>query len=166
MRIQSLILTVSAFAMTGGCYRTVPPAPATLRAGTPVAAPFARTWLAAVDAFADKNMGIRTIDRSSGLIVADPVDVPANDAGTLADCGAAIVGDIREAIRPTSATYNVRVRATADSTSSIVLVTVRFVHVATSPYGTAAADCSSTGAWETAFESAVKAKAETRGASH
>ncbi len=139
----------------------IPPAPAPVRLWSPVSAPFAETWMAAVDAFADKNIGIRTIDRSSGLIVADPVSVPApvgaeatRTPSTLADCGRDILGMYDF---PTSAVYNVRVRG--DSLSSTVLVSVRWVHVLLTLPETV---CASSGLWETAFEKAIKDKAEGR----
>jgi hypothetical protein len=126
-----------------------------------VAAPFAKTWTAVVDVFADKNIGIRTIDRSSGLVVADPVTVASEDnkhTHSLADCGEVKMGTLATFNQPASAVYNVRVRG--DSITSTVLVTIHYTgHQGGS---TITLDCSSTGAWEASFETAAKAKAETR----
>jgi hypothetical protein len=148
------------FASIAGCISTVPPAPQLApRTATTVAAPFGKTWTAVVDVFADKNVGIRTIDRSSGLIVADPVTVSEegrNSPHSLADCGSTTFASVQTYNQPTSAIYNVRVRG--DSTSSTVLVTLRYVgHKGTS---TDVIDCASKGTWESAFETAAKVKAE------
>ncbi len=123
-----------------------------MRTPVPVAAAFAKTWEAGVDVFADKNIGIRTLDRSSGLIVADPVSVPIKTRNPrtpleLADCGRNEFGYYEQ---PTNATYNVRVRG--DSVRSTVLVTVRWMSIQTT--------CTSTGVWEREFEKLVKEKAE------
>jgi hypothetical protein len=114
-----------------------------------------------IDAFAAKNIGIRTIDRSSGLLVADPVSAPPwnrDDRDTpsdLADCGRDHVGGFgMHFVPPARGYYNVLVRG--DSTKSTVLVTVRWIAAFTN------IDCTSSGVWEGQFESAVKARAERR----
>ena len=142
-----------------GCIPPVPPATPIARPPVPVAAPFAKTWEASVDVFADKNIGVRTIDRSSGLIVADPVTVPIKFQNPktpieVADCGQSY-GRYEQ---PTNATYNVRVRG--DTVGSTVLVTVRWVIAETSISREIA--CTSTGVWEREFEKLVKEKAEAR----
>src|SRR6266705_3775805 len=100
------------------------PAPPVPRAGvTQVAASFSKTWDAVIDDFASQNVPIKTIDRTSGLIVAERLSV-ARDAGDVADCGTdMMIGRLY----PTSATYNVLVRG--DSTKSTVRVTVRWLRV-------------------------------------
>lgn len=143
------------------CVPPVPPPAPQVRPAALVTASFGKTWQAAVDVFADKNVGIRTIDRSSGLIVADPVLVPVDARGgfslpnPLADCGRDMLGHFPP---PSSAVYNVRVKG--DSSTSTVLVTVRWITV----HSNLAAQevvCATKGVWEGAFEKAVMEKAET-----
>lgn len=157
MKRLSAMQVLSAFTITcvlAGCATAIPPATAIERVAAPVAAPFAKTWEASVDAFADKNIGVRTIDRSSGLIVADPVALPFLSRNprtplALADCGRNEFGYYEQ---PANATYNVRVRG--DSVRSTVLVTVRWTMMSSTV-------CTSTGVWEREFEKLVKAKAES-----
>jgi hypothetical protein len=147
----------------GGCISFTPPATAPRRAPVPVSASFGRTWDAVIDAFADKNVAIRTIDRTSGLIAADPVIIPsltgeATKPSELADCGSRKAAGVpTEYALPTSAVYNVRVRG--DSSSSTVLVTVRWVTGQTRHF-LAGEECASSGLWEGQIESTVKTRAE------
>ena len=127
----------------------VPPTPPTKeapRAGTPVAASFDKTWNAAVDVFALYNIPIRTIDKASGLIVAERMIVRDS---SFADCGKDGFGKV---IRPSALTWNVLVRA--DSAHTNVRANVFYE----SPSG----PCSSLGKWESYFETNVKARAEGR----
>jgi hypothetical protein len=163
MKNFSVLRTIRLLAATSilaGCAAAIPPVTRPERAAVPVAATFAKTWDASVDVFADKNIGVRTIDRSSGLIVADPVSVPTRprDPRTpleLADCGRNEFGYYEQ---PTNAIYNVRVRG--DSARSTVLVTVRWTQASPSPSHQIV--CISTGVWEREFEKLVKEKAEAR----
>lgn len=134
-----------------------PPQSAPLvRTGTTVQSSFTKTWDAVIDLFADRNIPIRTIDRSSGLIATDVLSATGADK-TWADCGSAMQG----IVVPDKATYNVLVRG--DSSHSTVKVTVRWVGTASSlgPSYTPV-DCVSRGVWETEFEQAVTKKAEGR----
>lgn len=136
--------------MLSGCVVPAPPAPPTPRDAMAVGAGFGRTWDSAIDVFAERNIAIRTIDRASGLIVAEPMKV---GSGAYADCGRTM-WDVE--IPPTDATWNLLVRG--DSTRSTVKATVRFA--STSPaYGTSVV-CSSRGTWETSLEERIKASAE------
>lgn len=134
-----------------------PPQTAPLvRTGTTVPAPFNKTWDAVIDIFADRNIPIRTIDRTSGLIATDVLGTSSADK-TWADCGSAMAG----AVLPDHATYNVLVRG--DSNQSTVKVTVRWVGTAASMGPTyTPVECVSRGVWETDFEQAVMKKAEGR----
>lgn len=134
----------------------VPPAPPQPRAAVSVSAPFARTWESAVDVFAERNIPIRTLDRASGLIVAEPQKVSRTDAPMLADCGSSPMGIPFNA---SDATWNLLVRG--DSLRSTVRATVRFV-AASSGMGAATVDCSTKGVWESQLEERVKASAETK----
>lgn len=142
-----------AFLALAGC-TTIPPAPAPTRAPSPVAASFDRTWSAAVDIFAEKNIGIRTIDRASGLIVGDPMSVEGKNTTTpyeFADCGQ----DMFEGHPwPTVAIYNVRVKG--DTAASTILVSVRWLR----QLGGESLTCTSKGVWESQFEESVRTRAQ------
>jgi len=128
-----------------------------------VAASFSKTWDAVIDAFADKTVSLRTIDRTSGLIAADPVAVPytledLEFPNVLANCGKGnVTGLAPRFVPPTIASYNVRVRG--DNVVSTILVTVRRTTNASRTFE-AGTLCSSTGLWEGQFETIVKTKAE------
>ena len=147
IRRFSCLVTV---VLIAGCTPTMPAPPAP-RTATPVSASFGKTWNAVVDQFAEQNIPIKTIDRASGLIVADPQRVSSGSG--IADCGS----NGMSALDPDEATWNVLVRG--DSTSSTVKATVRFV--ITGLYGVMR-ECSTTGQWESAFEHRVKDIAEGR----
>jgi hypothetical protein len=49
--------------------------PPVVREQTAVAASFGRTWDAVIDHFAERNISIRTMERSSGFIAAEPFRV-------------------------------------------------------------------------------------------
>jgi len=144
---QRLLLILG---LVTACAPTPPTTVATPRVGTTVQASFGRTWNAVIDQFADRNIPIRTIDRSSGLIATDMLGMGVGDslASTWADCGADMVGS---QLPPGHATYNVLVRG--DSTSTLVKVTVRWNLLL-------GGECVTHGVWEQDFENAVKAKAE------
>jgi hypothetical protein len=145
-----------------GCITTVPAPVAKPRAPTPIHASFATTWTSAVDVFADKNIGIRTIDRSSGLIIAEPVRIPQGDIhapSPLADCGGTNVIGQRTYNRPLYGVYNVRVRG--DTATSTVFVTVRWSALMGASKDSTE-ECATTGQWESGFEQAVVQRAERR----
>lgn len=129
-----------------------------------VRASFAKTWEAAVDVFAERNIPIKTVDRASGLIVAEVQAVSVKDSVGLADCGSNALG-IK--LWPDVATWNLLVRG--DSTRATVKANVRFVMVTGSTrglFGTeqqgTVTDCSTLGKWETDFETQLKAAAEKK----
>jgi hypothetical protein len=128
------------------------PAPPVQRAPTPVAASFGRTWDAAIDAFAARNIPIRAIDRASGFIVADATATPEDTA--YADCGMYMGFPVD----PTGAVYNVVVRG--DSTRSSVRVTVRWEAATGVGASTTDKECSTKGRWEAEVEAQIKARAE------
>lgn len=136
-----------------GCVPPVPPAAPAPRQAMVVAAPLNRTWDATIDVFAERNIQIKTIDKASGLIVAEPQKT--SDA-TIADCGKNMYG---MAVLPTDATWNVLVRG--DSATSTVKATVRFMSITTGTYGSSV-ECSSRGSWETSLEERIKVSAEAK----
>jgi hypothetical protein len=105
------------------------------------------TWDAVIEVFAARNIPIRTIERVSGLIVTDNLNV-GPEGKEWANCGSAGLG-------PSHGTYNVLVRG--DSIRSMVKATVRW-----SLYVSQAADteCSTTHEWERRFEDQIKQLAE------
>jgi hypothetical protein len=125
---------------------------------TPVGASFAATWEATVDLFAEQNIQIKTIDRSSGILVAERASIGATTQ-KLADCGT----DMGIDLRPTSVTYNVLVRG--DSSAATLRVNARWVRVGMGRglrTDTVSEECGSTGLWETDFERDVKTRAEAK----
>ena len=137
-----------------------PPEPPAPRTAMDVNAPFAKTWEAAIDVFAERNISIKTLDRASGLIVAEPVKVGAG--GTeFADCGTDAM-QVRQ--YPTDATWNLVVRG--DSTKSTVRANVRFIRIGMSraalSTATVTEECSTRGVWETDFETRLKVTAEAK----
>jgi hypothetical protein len=142
------------FGLFAGCV-TPPSTAPTPRTAMSVNAPFAKTWNAVIDVFSDRNIPIRTIDRTSGLIATDKLSVPAQQGVKWADCGK----NNGEAVPPQLAVYNVLVRG--DSTQSTVKVTVAWTSVVTPMGGNAqGVDCVTHGVWESDLENTVRAKAE------
>lgn len=158
MRLAPICLLVGV-----ACAPYVPPKAPTPRTATPVAASFDRTWNAVIDVFASRVITIETMERASGFIVASTAGIPgyskADSATALsyADCGKP-AGSAFSAPHgpylPSSAKYNVLVRAAGEG--AIVQVTAKFIRADRS----SSAECSSHGAFEQAFESAVKTRAE------
>jgi hypothetical protein len=141
--MRRITLATLVLALLAGC---TPPAPAPPRPLSPVAAPFATTWNALVDVFAERNIPIKTIDRSSGLLIAELASVPLSMEGKYFSCGtlAALLSD------PITAAYNITVRG--DSTTSQIRAAVS--------WRKGSKDCPSKGVFEDAIEGDVKARAE------
>lgn len=143
-----------------GC-QPIAPAPPVPHNAVDVSASFGRTWDALIDQFAARNIPIKTIDRSSGLIATDALKVDASVADA-SDCGKDWMSTTMSA---TDATYNALVRG--DSTRSTLRVTIRWVRAGPSramgQAGTfVSEECSTRGTWESDFESRVKAAAENK----
>ena len=118
-------------------------------------ASFTKTWDAVIDVFAERNISIKTLDRTSGLIVAEPMQVGRTAGEAYADCGA-VMG---MAIPASAATWNILVRG--DTAVTTVKATVRFLNVTTGRYGSTT-ECSSRGSWEQELEQRVKTAAEIK----
>lgn len=170
MRKTALIAGVMLSGATGCTPAFVYPGTQELRGRTAVAASFDRTWETAVSYFAERNIAIRTIEKASGIIVAEPGRANlANRHATAnkyappdsydpiyADCGS------RKGYwppEPTAALYNVRVLG--DDVRSSVQVNARFI---SSGYtaNPGPLDCRSTGKWESDIETYIKANAEAK----
>lgn len=153
------IVPLIAIAATA-CGQYVPPAPPAPRTATAVGASFNKTWETVVDAFAEQNIQIKTIDKASGIIAAEPQTLTTIAADSLADCGHSSTGTAMQdkMARSESATWNVLVRG--DSARATVKATVRFGFV--SLLNGSAYECSSNGRWERGFEQRVKAAAEAK----
>lgn len=130
------------------------------RDATPVSASFERTWRATIDVFAERNIPIATIDKTSGLIAttALSIDAPKDTVLTWADCGATTgIGGVE--FTATRATYNVLVRG--DAPRSTVKVTVRWAFWQSfGAFGENSRDCVTKHVWERAAEADIKARAE------
>lgn len=156
MRLASLALLALA-----ACQSYRAPAPPVAREPTIVNAPFGRTWDATVDHFAAANIAIRTMDRASGFIAAEPVRVPepgsAAAARRLAECYG---GDLLTGYAyPVSAAYNIVVRPAApDSSRTSVRVTARWISSRAADGHPA--ECNTRGVWESELEARIKARAE------
>jgi len=124
-----------------------------------IAASSNKTWNAVIDIFAANNIPIKTIDRASGFIATDPLNVPyaLSEATDLANCGRAADGS-RGVLE--SVVYNVLVRG--DSAHSTVRVTAQWRGNVSGMFTNAHVDCSTTGKWESTLESQTRELAENR----
>jgi len=158
--------------LVAGCVtKFIDPTPKPVLPPTPMAANFDRAWDAAVGWFAERNIPIQTIEKASGIIVADVnirylpnrVDVLDKNgkrqswkqsAPVYADCGGPSSG---WQFDPTSMIYNIRVKG--DGAASSVQVNARYVTEGNANHAHFAA-CSSTGKWEDEIQAYIKQKAE------
>lgn len=162
---KGLLFALCAAAACAKPVITRPAEPSVISPPISVNASFDRTWDATVSWFAERNIAIKTIDKSSGLIVATvdgtnlmnaPAPKNAPDYKTFlkfADCGK------RDGVlyNPTSATYNVHVlKVGANATFQ---ANVKYEQDG-SGVGNRYYVCVSTGAWESDIQSFVKSRAE------
>lgn len=131
---------------SAACASVEPVPTPVVRTALDVSAPFERTWNAVIDHFAESNIAIATMEKASGFVAAHRVSVSDREA-RLAHCGH---DGWDRAVGPEYAIYNVLVRG--DQSKSTVQVTVRWEF--------AGKACATRGTWETAFERAVKERAE------
>jgi hypothetical protein len=176
------MLSLCAAMSLSACVTGYVPPPANLspRVATEVGAPYDSTWAIVVSYFADHNIAIRTIEKASGIIVAEAaradllpnrrwkVDslgntisvngAPVPGPGVYAECGS--YNDAP--IDPQTGAFNVRVLGAA--TRSTVRVNVRYLAarplLASAVKVPAVLECTSTGRWETELEASVKLIAE------
>jgi hypothetical protein len=137
----------------------IPPEPPSPRDATQVNASMGRTWNAVIDLFAARTIPIRTIERSSGIIVTEQLSVGV-EGDQWADCGKSKGWGGTNHYAPNFATYNVLVRG--DSAHSSVKTTVRWVlsdfkHPLA---GNEVTECSTKHVFERLFEAETKSRAE------
>lgn len=142
------LIAATLIAISASCVTYRPPSTtAAPRQGVQVQASFNATWEAAIDAFAETNVPIATMDRGSGFIASEQIDAGSRGS-RFADCGE-FVGEV---VDPSLATYNVIVRG--DSSSSTVRVTAAFARP------DIGGRCVSRGTFETIMENRILARAE------
>jgi len=132
-------------------------------ASAPIAAPiqpsginasFGKTWNSVVDILAERNIPVKTMDRSSGFVSAELASVSPTEIDKLANCGSTLAQIMTGNANASGiARYNILVRG--DSTKSTVKVTARFIKG-----GDSAVDCPSNNVFEGQFQSEVKTRAE------
>ena len=172
----SVVLAALLAPLITACVKYQPPRSLAPRDGTQISAPFDSTWVSVVAYFAGRNISIRTIEKASGIIVAEagradllanrPVQIDANGnhmyrngqpvlgAPVYADCGT-IKGP---PVDPVTAAFNVFVRT--NGAGSIVKASVRYTSQYLTAAGPIAVECVSLGRWETELEALVKAHVE------
>jgi hypothetical protein len=160
---RRFVLAVAAMSGTAiGCTGYVRPGAPTPSMGIEIPASFGSTWEAVVDLFTEQNVGVRTLDLSSGLVVAEKSLVvprmrspmrratPESEAAmsTLrwADCGQRYGNPIF----PTIVSYSVVVRG--DSVRAFVRANAEWRN---SEAG-AVRPCVTRGVWESNFEKQVR----------
>jgi hypothetical protein len=111
-----------------------------------VAASYDKTWAAVIDLFATGSIPIKTMEKASGLVVAEQLAVDLASSQRYADCGGGPFG----ALVAQRATYNVRV--TGDSAASLVRVTALFANTVR--------QCTSLGVFEREMMAAITAAAQ------
>jgi uncharacterized lipoprotein len=133
-------------------------APPVTVAPAPIKAGFNQTWNSVVDILSEKNIPVKTLDKSSGYVMAEITGVSVGSEKGFADCGHTTMASLLLGggeIGTVIARYNILVRG--DSAASQVKVTATFVMDNKGHQTT----CSSLGTFESQFQGDVKARAET-----
>jgi hypothetical protein len=136
------------------CGQWQPPSPPAPRSGIVVETSFAKTWDAVIDIFSEKNIAIKTMDRTSGLIVAETANVEDNhykqpEIKLWNDCGG---WDANLRLYANTVTYNILVRG--DSVRSTVKANFLWSKKKVSQYDFEAV-CISKGVQEDAWEKRI-----------
>jgi hypothetical protein len=157
------------------------PHAAAVRTGTPVNGSVTRAWDAVVALYGDKNLPIRTLDRTSGIIIGDAATVTDKYANAeWYDCGNGIQGT-----NPARRAF-INATVTGDSVHAMVHVTARWETWVGGTLANASNapvqggwdgsrwktwvggdvehtwECTTQGGWESDFESQVKTRTEGR----
>lgn len=153
--------SVIAVLALAGCLEVIPPTPAPARPQATIDASVDATWDAVIEVFASENIPIQTLDRSSGLLVAERVRVSRSDADRWASCGGVKHGldPVRE-IHATHAAFNVLVRSRGEG--STARVTVHWIsRNPNDPMRPDHVECETTNEWEAGLEARIKRTAES-----
>jgi hypothetical protein len=125
----------------------------------PVAAGFNQTWNSVIDILSEQNIPVKTLDKSSGYLMAEVTGVSMTDEEKYADCGNSFLNAMaQQGGGEMISRYNILVRG--DSAASTVKVTAAFVSAGASS-GSSAKTCTSKGIFEKQFQSDVKVRAES-----
>jgi hypothetical protein len=137
-----------------GCAPFQPPPPPAPRTGTVVDVSFSKAWDAVIDIFSEKNIPIKTMDRSSGLIVAEIARVNDNEYSDPSIKNWNNCGGWGQTLRvyANRVTYNIVVRG--DSTRSTVRANFLWEHKGQGQYATDM-PCSTTGYLESEWEKRI-----------
>ena len=165
MKFSFALVSLASLFFLGGCIPSyVPPTVVSVpRVGTEVAASFGKTWDAVIDVFSERNIGIKTLDRSSGLIVAENASIRVADAKEWADCGtipgahpnSPAVASLNAKI----ARYNILVRG--DSIRTMVKATVQFSAPDMTTWASTD-ECQSLGVWEKGVEEEISIRVQRK----
>jgi len=164
LRIPAALMVPLVFSscLTGYTYQ--PPARLAPVTEVELSASFDETWQAVIDVFAQSQIPIRTIDKSSGLIVADKLrfNLKNFESSYTGPMGSLVTSDYRfadcgntSAIKysPTFALFNAQVRSRGEgSTLRVNLIYEWTPPMSSSIYGGTSSEaqkvCVSTGVWE------------------
>ena len=148
--MRASLSVLLAFATGCGPYvRVAEPAP---RSSREVEASFSNVWDAAIDVFSQQNIGIKTLDRASGLIVAETAEVDGFRNLRVKEWSECDGG-----LSPNRVAYNLVIRG--DSTRATVRASALWQSKA---YSDGTPRCISKGAWEEGIEASIAARALTK----
>jgi hypothetical protein len=153
--MKHLSVYVLVLVSLAACTTYTAPTPAPERQPTAVVAPFDSTWQAVIDVFATRNIPIATIDKSSGIIVAQRLAVGATDALKYANCGVVETLGQRAPYYATGGDFNVLVRSSGDGSTVRVTASWRSEGGERSPMA-----CQTTGQFETVLETSIRDAAQ------
>ncbi len=141
----------------GGCgYAYVTPAPPPDRAPVSVTAPAGRTWDLVLDALAKSDLLVATSDRGAGLIVTRSLVVTRPLSTQWSDCGR-VKGSTQTRDRGFATRGEMRILIAATGQASTIRVTATW---AKPDMYSDRASCTTTGAYERAFEARIAAAAD------
>jgi NlpB/DapX lipoprotein len=130
------------------------PKPHPVNKETVVRADFNGTWTAVIDTFSEHGWAIQNLEKDSGLITTDWMNLSVEQAEQYADCGSAGLASTQTQIR-----FNVRVKPDDNQTSVAVNTTFRQQRTASGASNTF--DCTSRGGIEAMVHSEVANRAFT-----
>jgi uncharacterized lipoprotein len=136
LRVVSVLLGVVAAVASAGA-----PASHNVRRSTEVPLDYEATWAKVIDLFSERGWSIDNIDKDSGLITTDWMNLDA-DRDTFADCG----GSGLATVSGTQMRFNVRVKPLVTTTELTVNAKFRQLRSLNSTVGEV--ECSSRGAVE------------------